>query len=85
MKAKISLYEIQTIRLQKETKRGRKIRFAYIVSIDDVNVKICPSEKSASNFLYKFGFRLNENAEFVRTHKSDLDLFIEKHYKIIQF
>lgn len=80
MKATIDLYEVMTPGLRIKNKRGTVSRHVWIARIGPVS-KICPSERSACNFLEKHGFRLNDKMEWELTKKPEADLFIEMHYK----
>lgn len=80
MIATIELYEVLTEALRIKDKRGRTKKFVYIATVGPVT-KICPSERSASNYLEKLGFRLNDKLQWEHKYKSENEIFIEKHYR----
>lgn len=80
IKASIDMYEVTTAALRAKDKRGRAKRFVWVSTIGPV-MKLHPSEKSASNYLYKIGFRLNDKLEYEHTAKSDFLLYLELHYR----
>lgn len=80
MKATIELYEVLTEQLKTVNKRGRVNPFKWVVKIGPI-IKVCPSERSACKYLESKGFRMNDNIEWELTHRSEDELYLEKHFK----
>lgn len=80
MKATIELYEPLFDHLKTVDRHGRLKAHKWVVKFGPV-VKICPSEKSAANYLYKMGFRMNDNAEYVLTCRSDDQIDLDRFYR----
>lgn len=80
MEATIELYEPLYDHLKTVSKSGRRRSFKWVVRFGAV-VRICPSERSAYNYLYRMGFRMDDNVKFWKTNKSDEEINLENNYR----
>ena len=82
----IEMHEVLNDHFKTKTKRGDLKLFKWVVNYFGF-IKICPSEKSAFTFLEKNGYRYDfhgtENLHFKKTHKSEDEMFLERHFRKI--
>ena len=83
MEASIELYQPHHEHLKFKRKHGDIKPFVWIARIGVVS-KICPSERSASNWLEKHGFIYdfdeNDKLKWIHKRKSEYELFVERNY-----
>lgn len=82
MEASIELYEPIHDHLKTVDRRGNSKRFKWVARFGPV-AKICPSEKTALNYLYKMGFRYKEDGRLWLSVKSEDEIELERNYSYV--
>ena len=80
MEAYVNLYEPKHDHLKVKNKRGQLRAFVYVVEIGAI-VKICPSQRSADNYLKKLGYVLSDDCtHYYHKYKSEDQINLERNY-----